>query len=244
RLLTSGETKRIIACSNLVKNQIVQHYGVEPGRIAVIPNGVAFQEKNGPESMRTSLRKRWGIPGDDRVLLFVGNEFARKGLQTVLEAMARLAMPDVRLLVVGAGNIGPYERLTEALHLGGRVSFLGSVERPERLFGIADIFIFPTLYDPCPLVVLEAMAAGVPVVTSRSCGTVEGMTHGLHGIYLDDPTSAGEAAEWIRTLLTDHKLHEQLSLEGRNKAREYCWDAIAARTLEILEKVVPEKQNA
>ncbi len=243
-LLTSKRTKRIIACSNLVKNQIIQYYGVEPGRIVVIPNGVSLHGGDRSGEFLASLRKQWGIAEEERVLLFTGNEFSRKGLKSVLEAMAKLDMPNLRLVVAGRGNIRPYERLAEALRLAGRVTFLGSVENPDRLFGVADLFVFPTLYEPFGMVVLEAMAAGVPVITSKSCGAVEGMTQGFHGIFLDDPTSAAEVADGIRRLLADENLRNKLSVEGRNKASEFRWDAIAARTLEVLERARMERLNS
>jgi UDP-glucose:(heptosyl)LPS alpha-1,3-glucosyltransferase len=240
-LLTSPKTKRIIACSNLVKKQIVQYYGVNPAHIEVIPNGITPRECERRSTNPMEMRKEWGISREDKVLLFMGNEFARKGLPTVLEAMARLAMPDLRLLVAGSGNIPPYKDLAEALRLTGRVTFLGSVEDPERWFDISDLFIFPTLYEPFGMVVMEAMAAGVPVITSRSCGATEGMTHGLHGIFLDDPTSAGEVAEWIRTLLGDKSLRMKLSAAGRNIAGQFCWDTVADRTLEVLRSASMER---
>ena len=240
-LLTSRKTRRIIACSKLVKNQIVQHYGVEPDRIAVIPNGIVPCALDRSEEAVASLQKELGITKKERVLLFTGNEFARKGLQTVLEAMARLAMPDLHLLVAGGGNIRPYERLAAALRLNGKVTFLGSVETPERLFAIADLFVFPTLYEPFGMVVLEAMAAGVPVITSKNCGAVEGMTHGLHGVFVDDPTSAGEVAEGMGTLLADESVRRRLSVEGRSKAGQFCWDSIADRTVEVLESASTER---
>ncbi len=242
-LLTSARTKRIIACSNLVKGQIVQHYGVDPTRIEVIPNGIAPHARDRRNDTSIVMRKRCGIAREEKVLFFMGNEFARKGLQTVLEAVARLAMPGLRLLVAGGGNIQPYENLTQALRLAGKVTFLGSVNDPELWFDVADLFIFPTLYEPFGMVILEAMAAGVPVITSRSCGATEGMTHGLHGIFLDDPTSAGEVAEWIRTLLGDEGLRRRLSAAGRDIASQFCWDALADRTIEVLDSVRMERRG-
>ncbi len=103
-LLTKETTARIIACSHLVKNQIVQYYGVDPDRIVVIPNGITPHAGDGPAETHGVLRRQWGIAPDEKVLLFMGNEFARKGLRTVLEAVAKLANPGLRLLVAGGGT--------------------------------------------------------------------------------------------------------------------------------------------
>ena len=242
-LLTSKQERRIIACSNLVKDQLVHYYGVGPERIVVIPNGIEPRPSETPTETSTLLREQLGLVSEEKVLLFMGNEFARKGLHTVIEAMARLAMPGLRLVVAGGGYRRPFERLAAALGIEDRVTFLGKVAEPEQLFGVADLFVFPSLYEPFGMVVLEAMAAGVPVITSRACGATEGMRHGLHGIFLDDPTSAGEVAEWVRTLLADDVLSRKISREGKIIASQFCWDAIAERTLEVLEGARAAQQS-
>jgi UDP-glucose:(heptosyl)LPS alpha-1,3-glucosyltransferase len=241
-LMDPLKMRRIIACSNLVKYQMVATYGVDPERIVVIPNGVSPRPVETSHSARTHLRTEWGMGQEEKVLLFMGNEFARKGLHVVFEAMARLDRADLHLIVAGAGNVGPFARLAGALRLTENVTFLGTVKEPERLFDAVDLLVFPTLYEPFGMVVLEAMAAGVPVITSRHCGAVEGMEHGRHGIFLDDPTSAGDIAAGINTLLTDNVLYSRLSSEGRTKASEFCWNMIADRTLDVLENASVERR--
>jgi len=242
-LLTGETARRVIACSNLVKNQIVKYYGKDPSLIEVVPNGVTLPTIDRSNEGMTSRKRRWGISGSEKVLLFVGNDFARKGLRAVLEALARVNMRNVRLLVAGKGNPGPYRRLTDSLGITGNVTFLGAVRNPEELFGAADLFVFPALYEPFGMVVIEAMAAGVPVITSGTCGAVEGMTHGQHGIFLDDPSSVETIAGWIHTLLINQELSRELSDAGRRKAGEFSWDAVAARTLEVLKRASLERRK-
>jgi UDP-glucose:(heptosyl)LPS alpha-1,3-glucosyltransferase len=240
-LLTGENTKLIIACSHLVKDEIVQYYGVHPDRIVVIPNGVALRAVDRSAGGMASKKKKWGVSEKEKTLLFMGNEFARKGLRTVLESFARLGTCDVRLLVAGKGNTRPYASLAGELGITGSVTFLGSVQNPEELFGAADLFVLPTVYEPFGMVVIEAMAAGVPVIASRTCGAVEGMTHGHHGFFLDDPSSAEEVVHCIRTLLTSEDLRKKLSAAGCSKAAEFTWDKVAARTLEVLHSASREQ---
>jgi UDP-glucose:(heptosyl)LPS alpha-1,3-glucosyltransferase len=242
-LVDPSKKRRIIACSNLVKSQLVGNYSVDPDRIVVIPNGISPGETDRSAPTQALLRMEWGIGKEEKVLLFMGNEFARKGLHIVLEAMGRVARSDLRLIVAGGGKVSPYRRLVSALRLSERVTFLGAVENPERLFSVADLFVFPTLYEPFGMAVLESMAAGVPVITSKTCGAVEGMEHGRHGIFLDDPASAGDLATWINALLADRDLYRTLSTEGRSKGGEFCWDLIADRTLDVLDGARMERRN-
>jgi UDP-glucose:(heptosyl)LPS alpha-1,3-glucosyltransferase len=244
RALLTGETaRRVIACSNLVKNQIVKYYGTDPSLIEVVPNGVTLPTIDRSNEGMTSRKRQWGLSGSEKTLLFVGNEFARKGLRVVLEAIAQVDVRDLRLLVAGNANPAPYRRLADSLGITGKVTFLGTVRNPEELFGAADLFVLPALYEPFGMVVIEAMAAGVPVITSRICGAVEGMIHGHHGIFLDDPSSVETIAGWIHTLLSDQELSRELSDASRRKATAFSWDIVATRTLEILKRASLERRR-
>lgn len=238
-LMTPGKGQKIIACSGLVKKQLLQYYQIEPDHVTVIPNGVTCRtEGSGSETPgAAALRKVWGIGREDKVLLFIGNEFRRKGLKVILETLAKLSRADLLLLVAGAGDEAPYRKQAESLGIGNRVRFLGPVEGPDRLFQAADLFVFPTLYEPFGMVVLEAMAAGIPVITSKSCGAVEGMADGVHGLYLEDPASSEELAEEVQRLLADNDLRVTISVEGRARAREYSWEKVAARHLAVFEGI-------
>jgi UDP-glucose:(heptosyl)LPS alpha-1,3-glucosyltransferase len=239
-LLTSEKTKRIIACSDRVKHEIIQEYKVSPGRITVIPNGVSVRNIDRSKKAVAQRKKEGGIDTDEHVLLFVGNEFGRKGLRTILEAISRPGWKRIRLLVAGGGNIAAYSRLAHVLGVAERVTFLGCVREIERLFDCADLFVFPTLYEPFGMVVVEAMASGVPVITSRACGAVEGMTPRVHGLYLDDPSSIEEVAGAIQRLVSDEALRTSLSNAGREKAREFSWDLIGDKMLAVLSGVCGE----
>ncbi len=235
-LFTSPKTKQIIAVSQFVKEQIAALYRVDRDRITVIPNGVNLSAFADNAAQRIFLRAKYELTPEDFALLFIGNEFDRKGLQTIIEALNVLRGQKHRLFIVGRGNSVPYKALAERLGVTDRVMFLGETNAPERLLALADAFVLPSLYEPFGIVVIEAMAAGVPVVTSRLTGAVEGMTHAEHGLYLDDPTSARELAHAVEELTNDGSLRHRLIEKGKMEAEQFSWQRIAARTLEVYEQ--------
>jgi UDP-glucose:(heptosyl)LPS alpha-1,3-glucosyltransferase len=239
-LFCSSHTQRIIAVSALVRNQIVSYYGVEPERIAVIPNGVDVHRFT--QLQRTvegeAIRRTLGVGAGECLLLFVGNEFDRKGLQYIIESIAALRRSDLRLLVVGADDRRPYRELARRLHVEDKILFAGKVNGPEEYFFAADIFVLPTLYEPFGLVILEAMAAGVPVITAKDAGAVEGLRHGVHGLYLDDPRSVDELSQTIQQLTDDEELRRQMSSVNLAAVRNYSWERIAEKTLDVYRQIV------
>jgi UDP-glucose:(heptosyl)LPS alpha-1,3-glucosyltransferase len=238
-LLTSSSTRKIIAVSKLVKSQIENFYPVNQEHIAVVPNGVnlAVFERLRKQTNRTELRSKVGCSRDDFLLLFVGNEFGRKGLRVVLQSLRALDDRRVRLLVVGNGDRARYSRLALDLGVVDNVHFVGSVPGPEDLYFAADAFVLPSIYEPFGIVVLEAMAAGVPVITSRLCGATEEMRHRQHVFHLADPTSIEELTEAIRVLMRDETLRKTLIDEGSEKVRDYSWDNVAHEMLSVYNEI-------
>lgn len=233
-LMTSENTKTVIAVSNLVRQQLIAWYGTSSERVVVVPNGVSlsrFGETNQHE--RATLRARFGLSTEHRILLFVGNEFARKGLGAVIEALGRLADERIRLLVVGGGEQSRYRKLARRLGVDGKVIFAGSISPVEPIYHVADAFVFPTRYEPFGMAVIEAMAARVPVITSFNCGAVEGLNHGKHALLLNDPQSSEELVENIRTLLEDRTLHMSIVDSAYQFVSRLEWSRIAGRLLDI-----------
>jgi UDP-glucose:(heptosyl)LPS alpha-1,3-glucosyltransferase len=238
-LLTSPVTQRVIAVSELVKSQIEELYNVNPEDIAVVPNGVNFSlfEMLRTQVDRPSKRKSLGFSPDDFVLLFVGNEFGRKGLKALLQSLVALDDRNVQLLVVGSGNQQSYRRFATELGIATGVHFAGNIPSPEAMYLVADAFVLPSLYEPFGLVVLEAMAAGVPVITSKATGAVEGMLNRRHALLLEYPASVEELLEAVRLLKGDESLRKHLIASGFEKAKEFTWGKVAQRTLGIYDDV-------
>jgi UDP-glucose:(heptosyl)LPS alpha-1,3-glucosyltransferase len=241
-LLTSPHTRRIIAVSELVKQQIVMFYNVDPDLIAVVPNGIDYDLFAGlaARAVKSNLRSRLHLASDDFVLLFVGNEFDRKGLQTIIESLAILRDPALRLVVVGGDNAAPYKRYAMDRGILGHIHFAGRIQGPEEYFVAADALVLPTVYEPFGIVIAEAMAAGIPVLTTRAAGAVEGLEHGTHGLYLQDPLSAEELATSITTIKNDSTLRKRVTSQAQLQAQRFSWERIAAQTLRIYNEVTSE----
>jgi len=233
RLFTCARRKRIVAVSRLVRRQILEEYELPEDAVCIIPNGVHLSR---------FLRKKKTAPVNDIqrnpfVFLFVGNEFDRKGLQTIIEALPSLSRHSVEVHIAGNDDPAPYKRRAAELNVLDRLRFLGAVTAPESLFLKADAFLFPTHYEPFGMVIIEAMAAGIPVITSRAAGAVEDLVDGVHGLYVDDPCSADELSRRIQLLLDNASLREALSRNGRIAAERYAWPTIAAHHIDLYRRI-------
>ena len=221
---------RIVAISESVKRDIVQFEGASAAAITVVPNGVdtrRFHPAN-REHYRDALREELGISEDQVMVLFVGNSWGRKGLCTAIEAIRGPGSADLRLVVVGQGVPAAFLR-DLPFEDSSRILFAGSQkENVERFYAAADIFILPTLYEPFGLVVLEAMASGLPTIVSASAGAAEWLTDGVDALLLHDPTDADEARIALHSLLDRPVLAATVSANGRRRAEELQWQAVAA----------------
>lgn len=189
RIFTSGVTRRIVAISRQGGEEIRKLYGVPDSRVSVIYNGVD-QARFSPDHrgrFGPGIRAEFGIPEDAWVILMVGSGFERKGLGPLIEGFARLRDPDARLVVVGKGTSRPHRALAERLGVAGRVAWAGPRRDVERFYAAADLVALPALYEPFGNVHLEALAAGLPVLTSRRSGGAEVIRHGETGWILEDP---------------------------------------------------------
>ena len=137
------------------------------------------------------------------LFLMVAHNFKLKGLDTLLRAIAQLRAQSngIKLVIVGDGAIFLYQTLARRLGCGTDVRFVGDQSDTTRFYQAADVFVLPTLYDPCSLVVMEAMACALPIITSRRNGIHDLMVPGREGSILSDPSDADELAHAMRELL-------------------------------------------
>jgi UDP-glucose:(heptosyl)LPS alpha-1,3-glucosyltransferase len=220
----------VVAVSGATKQDILTHYPLDPATVRVIYPGVDTTgiSPDVVQSSRRDIRKQYDLSDDDLVLVFVGSEFKRKGLQYALEALALLHRDDrlpvtPRLLVVGRGNPGEYQRLAAQRGIGRLVHFVGLRREVWPYYAAADICILPTLGDTFSLAVLEAMACGLPVVVSRQAGVAELLQHGYNAMLLDDPRDPRHIAEQLRALC-DGQRRSEMGRSARETAASLTWD--------------------
>ena len=174
RMFASRRLKSVICISRMVQGEIHERFGLPLERLPVIYNAIDPAVFNpGLASGRAATRKLHGIAPDACVFLLVGSEYARKGVGRALQALAKVTAP-AHLLVVGRDRHPErYQALAQRLGIASRVTFAGAQKDPRPFYGAADAFVLPTLYDALSNAVLEALACGLPVVTSDRCGAGE-----------------------------------------------------------------------
>ena len=215
---------RVIANSRMVKEEIARFYGYPLEKIDVVYNGVPLDAFRGSEEDRAKNRQALGLGPEEVAVLFAGSGWERKGLRFAVEAVEKCGK-QMRLLVAGRGD--------ERKFSSARVRFLGVVSDMPALYGAADIFLLPTIYDPFSNACLEALAAGLPVITTRANGFCEIMESGLHGTILDDPRET--AAIGAALLHWSHPARREQARPGiRELANRFDISANVARTLQIL----------
>lgn len=176
--LFSGGASRVIANSEMVKQEAETFYRYPAAQIDVVANGVPLADFRDDRSGRGPRRRNLGLSDEHIAVLFVGSGWERKGLASARAAVESLS-GNYRLLVAGRGR----RRLRSTEH----VRMLGAVRDLPSLYGAADIFLLPTRYDPFSNACLEALASGLPVITTRANGFSEIIEDGVHGSILADP---------------------------------------------------------
>jgi UDP-glucose:(heptosyl)LPS alpha-1,3-glucosyltransferase len=190
-LLASPNAPVVVCLSDYVKRTIQKYYDLPPARLATLFNAVDLTRFEPGDPSR---------PHDVIGALMVAQDFERKGVRQAIEAVASLDDPRLTLTVLGRDNPAPYQRLAERLRIAGRVQFAGAVADPRPFYRAADFFLLPTRHDPCSLATLEALAMGLPVISTVFNGACEIMQPGVHGFVLPDPGDVKAIARAISKL--------------------------------------------
>lgn len=221
--------KRVIAVARPLVRELVD-IGVSPEKIEMIWNGVDTQQF----SPGQPDRERFGLPSGVALALFVGDiRTPRKNLDTVLRALQQTSR--LFLVVAGALERSPYPDIAKQLGVDDRVFFLGKVKEIDVLMRSVDMFVFPSRYEAHPLVLLEAMASGLPSIVSGTFGASEFMADG--GFILDDPDDHVQLATYMEILAGDGARRSSMGRAGRNRALEMQWATMASQYLRIFEEV-------
>ncbi|MEE9239141.1 MAG: glycosyltransferase family 4 protein [Thermodesulfobacteriota bacterium] len=187
---TGKGVSRIIAISDMIKNDIVKYHNIDPQKIDVVYNGVDLQRFN-PDSKnkyRKVIRKKLSL-GEEFVILYISNNFRLNGLLTLIKSLGELkkSRKDFKTLIIGRGNEASYRKLAKKLDCLKNLIFLGHVDEIEKYYAASDLYVHPTFYDSCSLVVTESLASGLPVITTIYDGASarnygRGRVHFLSGL--------------------------------------------------------------
>jgi UDP-glucose:(heptosyl)LPS alpha-1,3-glucosyltransferase len=218
-----ASARLVIANSKMVADEIVHWHSFPESRIRIVPNGIGDAI---PRISRAEARRRLEIPDDLFCVLFVGTGWERKGLRFAIEAVEMLG-GDTLLLVAGRGDTGRFR--------SPQAKFLGVVRDLPALYTAADVFALPTIYDPFSNACLEALAAGLPVVTTSANGFSEIITPGVHGDIVDPGDVRGLAVALEFWKATDPS---KTAADCMLLAKDYSIDRNVEATLQVLHEVI------
>jgi len=238
---------QIIAVSRMVQRHLERFQGVSPDRVDVIPNAIDASRLAVPDPVATrrEFRVRFGLGDNDLVALFVGHNYALKGLGPLLQALALRSRRNpagrpIHLVACGGADVGPYQRLVKSLDLTRVVDLAGFQPDIRPPFWGSDFFVSPTYYDPCSLVVFEALACGLPVITTACNGAGELITEGHEGFVISHPDARDELAD-VMDRMVDDAARARMSAHATALGREQSFDRHVDRLLAVFERVAASK---
>ncbi|NJN09703.1 MAG: glycosyltransferase family 4 protein [Richelia sp. RM2_1_2] len=224
-------TKIVVAVSDQVAEDL-REIGVPQDAIRVISNGVDIEEFS-PGS--GGNRETWNLPTKVPLAMFAGDiRLPRKNLDTVLRALVQV--PDLHLAVVGVTDGSPYPQLAASLGLSERVHFLGFRRDVPSIMKVVDFFVFPSRYEPFGLVITEAMATGIPIITAKCTGAAFLVTPEA-GIVLPDPDDSKILAEAMQKLSTNPDLRIKMGQTARAIAIQHTWKNMAQQYVDLFEEI-------
>lgn len=238
---TSSRLLKVIAVSQGVKRELIEYYGVDEHKIAVIPNAVdhAIFRPAGTEVAKLALRKKLGLSQTAFICLFVGGDWERKGLVNAIQAVAMI--PNANLVVVGRGKIAKFSAIAAEAGAADRIIFTGPTAAPQDYYAASDIFVFPSRYEAFSLVTLEAAASGLPILALRINGTEELIEDGVSGFFVEPGSDSIQ--QRIREIHADPLRLKTMSKAAVASSLRYSWDRVADEQRQVLEEAAALRKS-
>ncbi|MFC1824345.1 glycosyltransferase family 4 protein [Thermodesulfobacteriota bacterium] len=246
--ICNGASPMVLPVSHLVKGELLKLYDIPTSNIEVLHPGVNLERfsKIGSTGVRKEVRKRYGLSESDIVVLFVGMNFEIKRLELVMKGVAYLVSKgnkNVKILIVGKGGENHYSTMARSLGIGSGVIFTGVSREVENFYLASDIFAMPSVYDTFGLVVLEAMAAGLPVIISQRVGAKDLIESGENGFVLPDTPTSFDMANAI-SLLMEARRRKQVGEKARQAVQKHDWAGVTQKVAELYQKLNNRKSSA
>ncbi len=236
----------VIVNSEMVRGHFHDFYGLPADSVRIVRSSInpdRFQQQERPRR-RIEARLQWGLQPEDTVAAFIAMNYRLKGLEPLLRAAERVPRNSpFRLLVVGNPRFEKYHRLAQRLGIDDRVRFVGPQRDVQNCYFAADFLVHPTFYDPCSLVALEALACGLPVITTRFNGASELLTPPRDGYVVDDPHDA-KRLSWCMIQLLDPQRRAACSQAARRTAGHWTFEQHYREILEVFEEAARRRQAA
>jgi UDP-glucose:(heptosyl)LPS alpha-1,3-glucosyltransferase len=232
---------RIIAISGMILEDMESFFHVKKNDIDVVYNGVDVTKYNLElqQRLREPLRERLRIPEDDVVFLFISYDLKKKGIVSLVEAASLLkssGQENFKIIIVGGLPYSSLSRLIKHRGLGDFIIFTGRTPSAEEYYAGSDVFVLPTYYDACSLVVIEAMACGLPSITTTYNGVSGIMTDGKDGFIIPHPPDPADLADRMRLLMIPER-REQMSQEASHTGKMYTTERNHEEMMAIFHEV-------
>jgi UDP-glucose:(heptosyl)LPS alpha-1,3-glucosyltransferase len=248
KLVTQGNCQKFIAVSNLTRDIFLQEYNIDPQRVTVIHPGVDLNDYATADKrlIRGDIRKEYGFRSEEPIILFASMNFEIKGLDAIMLSLAKLKarQHSFKLLIAGKGNLRKYTQMAREANIADEVVFTGmlSKEKLIRLYLAGDMYIMLSKFDTFGMVVLEAMAAGLPVIISSNVGAKDLVQEGENGFIISDTSDADYIAAKI-ALLLDENIRRQMAEAAYQTASQNTWDDVTKKYAAIYENLLAEHRG-
>jgi UDP-glucose:(heptosyl)LPS alpha-1,3-glucosyltransferase len=238
---------RIIAIADMIKEDMKSFFHADENEIKIIYNGVDTERYNSSlrQRLRGPLRTKWGVNENDVVFLFVSYDLKKKGIEPLVEAAAELKRTgndNFKIIVSGGLPYRSLAKLIEHLGLKDTVIFSGRVKSIDEFYANSDVFVLPTYYDACSLVVIEAMAGGLPSITTEFNGASGIITNGKDGYIISHPPDSSDLADKMR-LLMDNKKCREMSEEAVLTGQKYSAERNHKEMMKVLDEAAKSKKS-
>lgn len=240
---TAKNATLIVTISRYSLEKIQKHYGVEPSKVRIVPNGVDV-EKFKPMENPAAVKQQFGL-GNEPCVLFVGSLIPRKGLPFLVEAAKKIVKEQAgtKFLIVGDGPLkNQLADSLETANLSGNFKFLGNIKEDalSAVYNCADVFVLPSIQEGQGIVLLEAQASGKPVVAFDVGGVNEAVQNGETGLLVKRGSTI-ELADALLKLLGDRALREKMGANGRGFVTEnFTWDICAQKMLKVYREALAD----
>jgi len=252
KLCSKPDGPIIAALSKYVAEQFKQHYAVKDDRIVVIPNGVKTDKRIDTEEakkLREQITGQLGLKETANAVffLFAANNFRLKGLGALIKAMQsaaaqRRTQADTYLIAAGSDRTSKYRKMAKKLDVEKKIVFSGPVRHIQNVLSVIDVAVLPTFYDPSSRFILEAIAAGKPVITTRFNGAIDLFIDNRHGKVIDSPEDIGALAEATR-YFADKKNIQKASeaIAADNLIEKVSIERAAKQLVSVYESILQRK---
>lgn len=236
---------KIITNSRLSKDGLLKYYDFQEKDVRIIYNGVDLEEfdlKN-REKYRADIRKKIGVKSDELLIIFVGNGFKRKGLEYLIKGVGGIKkelQKKIKIFVAGKGSKKHYQKMSSRLGIEDNVFFAGVQKEMKKIYAAGDFFVLPTIFDPFSNALLEAMASGLPVITTVTNGASEIIEEGNEGFVLKQPDDIAGISEKIE-MLFDDDLRIEMGKKARKKAEHYTLKKNIDETMIVYKEILNSK---